>query len=212
MEISSSSLFTTSTRCYVPSSDMVLLKKVGVSQSYQGSGVSMFVNKSRYQPSLSQSLALKHKKYPFQVLCSQKKEIPIVEARSHSNRCTQILIYIDANVIVWSMDEIYDTLAERIVPTAASGTNTSATHIVGLAGPPGAGKTTIASEIVKRVNKLWPQKSCSLDSQVEPPEIAVVLPMDGFHLYRHQLDTMEVYSEQSKMKSLLLNFLPFCLY
>ncbi|GKC77283.1 hypothetical protein Tco_1128057 [Tanacetum coccineum] len=107
MEISSSSLFTTSTRCYVPSSDMVLLKKVGVSQWYQGSGVSMFVNKSRYQPSLSQSLALKHKKYPFQVLCSQKKEIPIVEARS--------------------MDEIYDTLAERIVPTAASGTNTSAT-------------------------------------------------------------------------------------
>nr|GEW88289.1 putative uridine kinase C227.14 isoform X1 [Tanacetum cinerariifolium] len=64
-------------------------------------------------------------------------------------------------------------------------------HIVGLAGPPGAGKTTIALEIVKRVNKLWPQKSCSLDSQVEPPEIAVVLPMDGFHLYRHQLDTME---------------------
>ena len=47
--------------------DMVLLKKVGVSQFYQGSGVSMFVNKSRSQPSLSQSLVLKHKKYPVQV-------------------------------------------------------------------------------------------------------------------------------------------------
>ncbi|KVI03884.1 Phosphoribulokinase/uridine kinase [Cynara cardunculus var. scolymus] len=90
-----------------------------------------------------------------------------------------------------SMDEVYDTLAERVVPTAASGTNTSMTHIVGLAGPPGAGKTTVASEIAKRVNKIWPQKSCSFDSQVEPPEIAVVLPMDGFHLYRHQLDSME---------------------
>ncbi|PWA62646.1 P-loop containing nucleoside triphosphate hydrolases superfamily protein [Artemisia annua] len=165
------SLFTTSTRCYVPSPDMVLLKKVGASQCYQGSGVSMFANKSRSQPSLSQSLVLKHKKYPVQVLCSQKKVIPIVEARS--------------------MDEIYDTLAERLVPTAASGTSTSVKHIVGLAGPPGAGKTTIASEIVKRVNKIWPQKSCSFDSQVEPPEIAVVLPMDGFHLYRHQLDSME---------------------
>lgn len=68
----------------------------------------------------------------------------------------------------------------------------SSRHIVGLAGPPGAGKSTIASEVAKRVNKLWPQKSCSFDSQVEPPEIAVVLPMDGFHLYRRQLDSMEV--------------------
>lgn len=65
-------------------------------------------------------------------------------------------------------------------------------HIVGLAGPPGAGKTTIASEVAKRVNKLWPQKSYAFDSQVQPPQIAVVLPMDGFHLYRHQLDSMEV--------------------
>lgn len=65
-------------------------------------------------------------------------------------------------------------------------------HIVGLAGPPGAGKSTVASEVVKRINKLWPQKSCSFDSQVQPPEVATVLPMDGFHLYRHQLDAMEV--------------------
>lgn len=149
---------------------MVLLKKVGVSQSYPGS-VSMFASRNRTQPSLNQSVFVRRKKYHVQVLCSQKKEILIVEARS--------------------MDEVYDTLAERVVPTAASGTNTSLTHIVGLAGPPGAGKTTIASEVAKRVNKIWPQKSCSFDSQVEPPEIAVVLPMDGFHLYRHQLDSME---------------------
>ncbi|KAI3668083.1 hypothetical protein L6452_43158 [Arctium lappa] len=172
MEISSFS--TTSNRCWIPFSasaiDMVLLKKVGVSQSYPGS-MSMFASKSRSQPSLNQSVFVRRKKYHVQVLCSQKKEIPIVEARS--------------------MDEVYDTLAERVVPTAASGTNTSLTHFVGLAGPPGAGKTTIAQEVAKRVNKIWPQKSCSFDSQVEPPEIAVVLPMDGFHLYRHQLDSME---------------------
>lgn len=64
---------------------------------------------------------------------------------------------------------------------------------MGLVGPPGAGKTTIASEVAKRVNKLWPQKASSFDSQTEPPEVAVVLPMDGFHRYRHQLDSMEVH-------------------
>lgn len=65
-------------------------------------------------------------------------------------------------------------------------------HIVGLAGPPGAGKSTLASEVVRRVNKLWPEKASSLDSQVKPPGVAVVFPMDGFHLYRSELDAMEV--------------------
>lgn len=63
---------------------------------------------------------------------------------------------------------------------------------MGLAGPPGAGKSTLASEVVQRINKLWPQKSSSFDSQVKPPDVATVLPMDGFHLYRSQLDAMEV--------------------
>ncbi|XP_017249255.1 ATP-dependent kinase-like protein notR' isoform X3 [Daucus carota subsp. sativus] len=89
------------------------------------------------------------------------------------------------------MDEIYDTLAKRIVPTAAAATDAYFKHIIGIAGPPGAGKTTVASEVAKRVNLLWPQKSCSFDSQVQPPPVAAVLPMDGFHLYRHQLDAME---------------------
>jgi pantothenate kinase len=65
-------------------------------------------------------------------------------------------------------------------------------YIVGLAGPPGSGKSTLANEVARRVNKLWPQKASSLDSQVTPPDVAMVLPMDGFHLYRSQLDKMEV--------------------
>jgi pantothenate kinase len=63
---------------------------------------------------------------------------------------------------------------------------------VGLAGPPGSGKSTLSSEVARRVNKLWLQKASSLDSQVKPPDVAIVLPMDGFHLYRSQLDKMEV--------------------
>ncbi|XP_004247213.1 putative uridine kinase C227.14 isoform X1 [Solanum lycopersicum] len=106
-----------------------------------------------------------------QVSCSREREIPVIEAGC--------------------MDDIYDALAEHLVPTAAAASSPNFKHIVGLAGPPGAGKSTVASEVVKRVNKLWPQKSRSFDSQVEPPEVAIVLPMDGFHLYRHQLDAME---------------------
>jgi pantothenate kinase len=60
-----------------------------------------------------------------------------------------------------------------------------------LAGPPGAGKSTVANEVVRRVNKLWPQKAASFDAEVNPPDVAIVLPMDGFHLYRSQLDAME---------------------
>ncbi|KAH9623553.1 hypothetical protein KSS87_011304 [Heliosperma pusillum] len=66
-----------------------------------------------------------------------------------------------------------------------------ARYIIGLAGPPGAGKSTVASEVVKRINKKWPQKAPSMDELVDSPEVAIVLPMDGFHLYRHQLDAME---------------------
>ncbi|VFR02083.1 unnamed protein product [Cuscuta campestris] len=104
-------------------------------------------------------------------VCCQRKEIPVIDAGC--------------------MDDIYNTLAKRIVPTAAAASNPNFKHIVGLAGPPGAGKSTLACEVAKRVNMMWPQKSCSFDSQVETPEAAIVLPMDGFHLYRHQLDAME---------------------
>ncbi|KAH1078076.1 hypothetical protein GLYMA_19G161200v4 [Glycine max] len=63
--------------------------------------------------------------------------------------------------------------------------------LVGLAGPPGAGKSTLAHEVARRINKLWPEKASSFDSQVQLPDVAIVVPMDGFHLYRSELDEME---------------------
>ncbi|KAL9267783.1 F-box/LRR-repeat protein 17-like protein [Drosera capensis] len=112
-----------------------------------------------------------HKGNILQVLCSKKSEVPVLEARF--------------------MYEVYDALAERLLPNAAAASYPNLKHIVGLAGPPGAGKSTVASEVVQRVNKLWPQKAPSFAEEVNSPDVATVLPMDGFHLYRHQLDAME---------------------
>jgi pantothenate kinase len=50
--------------------------------------------------------------------------------------------------------------------------------VVILAGPPGSGKSTIAAQVVSRLNASSTTK------------IAAVLPMDGFHLSRATLDAM----------------------
>ncbi|XXG68143.1 hypothetical protein AAC387_Pa06g1302 [Persea americana] len=117
-------------------------------------------------------VSLKHAKS--KVLSSLKQGNHVLEARS--------------------VDEIYDALAERLFPPAATIMGLNSKYIVGLAGPPGSGKTTLAAEVVSRVNKYWTQKASTIaatDSQLEPPNVAIVLPMDGFHLYRSQLDAME---------------------
>ncbi|MQL84969.1 hypothetical protein Taro_017473 [Colocasia esculenta] len=82
---------------------------------------------------------------------------------------------------------MYDSLAARLLQNAVSMLDPKSKYIVGLAGPPGAGKSTIASEVVSRLNMLWAQKA----PDVASTDMAIVVPMDGFHLYRFQLDAME---------------------
>jgi len=57
-----------------------------------------------------------------------------------------------------------DQLAELILPKASA----SGRHIVALAGPPGAGKTTTTARLEARINEL-------------APGTAATLPMDGYH-------------------------------
>ncbi|TKW29465.1 hypothetical protein SEVIR_3G396100v4 [Setaria viridis] len=104
------------------------------------------------------------------VPCYQRQKAPQIEARS--------------------MEEVYDTLAEHLLSVLKNIEHLDSKYIVGLAGPPGAGKSTVASEVVRRVNMLWSHAKGS-GALLPTEEIAAMLPMDGFHLYRAQLDAME---------------------
>ncbi|KAJ4955700.1 hypothetical protein NE237_012483 [Protea cynaroides] len=168
MEVSAFSPITRQYSC--SSAELGLLKNKKHTIWHQCS-VAISLKKRIGQPLLGQFRFLTPKKNCFKVLSIQKKEIPVLEARH--------------------IDEIYDALVERLLPTAAMASNPNLKYIVGLAGPPGSGKSTLASEVIRRINMLWSQKAPSLDSEVQSPNVAIVLPMDGFHLYRHQLDAME---------------------
>ncbi|KAI9180659.1 hypothetical protein LWI28_006967 [Acer negundo] len=174
MEVSS---FSTAPRVYLSSSsssssstESSLLKRVKLSLSH-GCFVPISWKRRTSQLLLDNTRFLVQNTNSFKISCCQQREIPVLEARC--------------------MDEVYDDLAERLLPASSAASNPNLKHIVGLAGPPGAGKSTLASEVVRRVNKIWPQKASSFDSRVKPLDVATVLPMDGFHLYRSQLDAME---------------------
>ncbi|KAE9585548.1 putative phosphoribulokinase/uridine kinase, P-loop containing nucleoside triphosphate hydrolase [Lupinus albus] len=92
---------------------------------------------------------------------------------------------------VSGVDELYDALVSRLLHSPSIPSNPNFKHLVALAGPPGAGKSTLANEVASRVNKLWSEKASSTDTQIQPPHVAIVIPMDGFHLYRSELDAME---------------------
>ena len=88
-----------------------------------------------------------------------------------------------------SMGQVYDSLTTRLEEhvlaanasaEGAEGTIPEAAPlVVGLCGMPGSGKSSISSAVCTAVNKKLQY------------EAAVVVPMDGFHYYRMELDQME---------------------
>lgn len=52
-------------------------------------------------------------------------------------------------------------------------------YVVGVVGPPGSGKSTLAKQVVHIINS------------IQEEECAVMLPMDGFHYYKRQLDEFD---------------------
>jgi pantothenate kinase len=72
-------------------------------------------------------------------------------------------------------EEAVDALAQRVRALRAASAVTRI--LLGIAGSPGGGKTTLARALVNRLN-------------AEVPGIAVHLPMDGFHLANSTLDRL----------------------
>ncbi|KAF4335486.1 phosphoribulokinase uridine kinase family [Fusarium beomiforme] len=83
------------------------------------------------------------------------------------------------------MDSVYTKLEQRALGLLVKSQEqySDSRVIVLLAGPPGSGKSTIAAQVVYRINAM------------RGAPIAKVLPMDGFHYSRAFLDTLPNHAE-----------------
>eukprot|EP00597_Dinobryon_sp_UTEXLB2267_P004012 CAMPEP_0170076718 /NCGR_PEP_ID=MMETSP0019_2-20121128/13673_1 /TAXON_ID=98059 /ORGANISM="Dinobryon sp., Strain UTEXLB2267" /LENGTH=217 /DNA_ID=CAMNT_0010288603 /DNA_START=208 /DNA_END=861 /DNA_ORIENTATION=- len=75
-----------------------------------------------------------------------------------------------------SMDLVYDEMAQKIISLAS---NRGSQLLIGIAGPPGVGKSTISSQILSRLDN----------------ESTIIVPMDGFHYSKETLLTFSNSSE-----------------
>jgi pantothenate kinase len=76
------------------------------------------------------------------------------------------------------MEEAYEALVERAISQSNASDSKNARYVIGVAGAPGSGKSTLAREV------------CHLINSKSGSEIAVNVPMDGFHYYKRELDQM----------------------
>ncbi|KAI9332282.1 P-loop containing nucleoside triphosphate hydrolase protein [Zopfochytrium polystomum] len=83
-------------------------------------------------------------------------------------------------------------------------------HLIGIAGIPGAGKTTLARRICEAINAHWQNRAAALGAAAgaatADKDVAVVLPMDGFHYPRSALDQMEDPTEAHRRRGAPFTF------
>jgi pantothenate kinase len=82
-------------------------------------------------------------------------------------------------------DGSLDSLTDRAIGLATPGGRI----IIGIAGSPGAGKTTLAKQLVERIN-----------GRPGAPR-AVYLPMDGFHLANATLDRLGIHDRKGAIET-----------
>lgn len=82
-------------------------------------------------------------------------------------------------------DSPLDALAQRVIARAVPGSRI----IIGIAGSPGAGKTTLARTLTDRVSALARVADAGAPA-------AVYLPMDGFHLANSTLDRLGLHDRK----------------
>jgi pantothenate kinase len=85
------------------------------------------------------------------------------------------------------MDDTYAQLATSICSAARAKSPPGSRLLVGIAGPPGSGKTTIAQHVVRIINNT---QTSTTSSGGESPLVAKTVSVDGFHYTRRYLDTL----------------------
>ncbi|KAI0521280.1 P-loop containing nucleoside triphosphate hydrolase protein [Xylaria bambusicola] len=78
------------------------------------------------------------------------------------------------------MEQVYSSLTQRAVHVHQKLVRNSGQHriLIAVSGSPGSGKSTIASQVVQRINSI-----------LQRP-VAICIAMDGFHYTREYLDTL----------------------
>lgn len=90
------------------------------------------------------------------------------------------------------MFNTYEELSRRVLADVQKKTDHGEQYWICLAGGPGAGKSTLSTAVVSRLNELSGLS-----------EFAVVLPMDGFHYSRQQLREISETAESPSFDELL---------
>ena len=110
---------------------------------------------------------------------AQVRYRPLLEMYSAVNISLRETRFEQETVRAQWMEDAVEELAHRAL-SHAQGKRSVSHHryIIGIAGVPGGGKSTLASAVCSCINKL------------AASEIAANVPMDGFHYYRRELDSM----------------------